>query len=794
VAPPRAPSGIGERVRRNEDARLLTGRALFVDDVRLDGLLHVALLRSQHAHARLSSVDASAARGRPGVVAVYTAADLGDYWRPGPLLVPPPPIPGLVFNACTQVPLAKDKLRHVGEPIAMVVAESRYLAEDALDDIVVEADPLPAVVDLEAALAAEAPRVHDQLPSNLAAHAVQRKGDWARAKARAHAVIKRRFRYDRGASAAIENRAVAAQWDPRAEELTVWDTTQAPIPIRNGLAQMLGLLESQVRVVAPFVGGGFGPKIMMFYPEEVLVPWAAMRLGRSVKWTEDRQENFFATTQERGQIHDAELAVTKQGMILGVKDVFLHDTGAYDPYGLTVPINSQCTLLGPYDIPSYESEFTAVFTNKPIVTPVRGAGRQHGVFVIERLLDFAARDLGIDRAEIRRKNLLRPNQFPFNNQILFQDSAPLTYDSGDYEPALDEALQVIDYQRFVREEQPRLRAAGRHVGIGVVCYVEGTGIGPYEGARVTVEPSGRVRLATGVGTQGQGHFTVFAQIVADVLGVDVTDMHVITGDTREFHWGTGTFASRGAVVAGSACHAAAVRVREKILELASRELKAAPADLVLGGGRVHARGDPKGGMALGALALKANPLRGAVRPGSEPGLEATAYFGPDRGSTANGVHAMLVEVDPETAQVEIKRYVVVHDCGRVINPMIVEGQIHGGVAHGIGNAFYEQLVYDDEGQLLNASFMDYLLPTATDVPNVEMTHRETPSPLNPLGAKGVGEAGAIPTGALFAQAVEDALAGSGLEICEIPLSPNRLFELMNAARSPSPHRGEGDGG
>jgi len=780
VARQRAPSGIGERVRRNEDARLLTGRALFVDDVRLDGLLHVAFLRSQHAHARLSSVDASAARSRAGVVAVYTAVDLGDYWRPGPLLVPPPPIPGLVFNSCTQVPLAKDKLRHVGEPIAMVVAESRYLAEDALDDIVVEAEPLPAAVELEAALGPGAPRVHDQLPSNLAAHVVQRKGDWAAAKARAHAVIKRRFRYDRGASAAIENRAVVAHWDSRAEELTVWDTTQAPIPIRNGLAQLLGLLESQVRVVAPFVGGGFGPKIMMFYPEEVLVPWAAMRLGRPVKWTEDRQENFFATTQERGQIHDAELAVTKEGKILGVKDVFLHDTGAYDPYGLTVPINSQCTLLGPYDIPSYESEFTAVFTNKTIVTPVRGAGRQHGVFVIERLLDFAAKELGIDRVEIRRKNLLRPDQFPFNNEILFQDSAPLTYDSGDYAPALDQALEVIDYKRFVREEQPRLKAAGRHVGIGVVCYVEGTGIGPYEGARVTIEPSGRVRLATGVGTQGQGHFTVFAQIVADVLGVDVTDVHVITGDTREFHWGTGTFASRGAVVAGSACHAAAARVREKILDLASRELKATPADLVLDGGRVHVRGDPKAGIALGALALKANPLRGAVRPGSEPGLEATAYFGPDRGSTANGVHAMLVEVDAETAQVEIKRYVVVHDCGRVINPMIVEGQIQGGVAHGIGNAFYEQLVYDEEGQLLNASFMDYLLPTATDVPNIETTHRETRSPLNPVGAKGVGEAGAIPTGPLFAQAVEDALAGSGLEICEIPLSPNRLFELMNA--------------
>jgi len=785
---------VGEPVRRNEDARLLTGRALFVDDVQLEGMLHVAFLRSQYAHARLTRVDVSAARRRPGVVAVYTAADLGDYWRPGPLLVPPPPIPNLVFHARTQVPLARDTVRHVGEPIAMVVAESRYLAEDALDDIVVDAEPLRAVVDLEAALAPGAPLVHEQLGSNVAAHVVQRKGDYERARARAHAVVKRRFRYDRGAAAAIENRAVAAQWDPRAEELTVWDTTQAPIPIRNGLAGLLGLLESQVRVVAPFVGGGFGPKIMMFYPEEVLVPWAALRLGRPVKWTEDRQENFFATTQERAQIHDAEIAVTQDGRILGVRDVFLHDTGAYDPYGLTVPINSQCTLLGPYDVPNYDSEFTAVFTNKTIVTPVRGAGRQHGVFVMERLLDFAARELGIDRAEIRRRNLLRPDQFPHNHQIIFQDSAPLVYDSGDYGPALDAALRLIDYERFRRDEQPRLRAAGRHVGIGVVCYVEGTGIGPYEGARVTVEPSGRVRVATGVGTQGQGHFTVFAQIVAEVLGVDVEQVHVITGDTREFHWGTGTFASRGAVVAGSACHAAALAVREKILEVASRQLDAPKEDLELDGGRVRVKGSPGSVIPLGELARQANPLRGAVRPGAEPGLEATAYFGPDRGSTANGVHATIVEVDPETALVEIKRYVVVHDSGRVINPLVVDGQIHGGVAHGIGNAFYEQLAYDEEGQLLNASFMDYLLPTASDVPPVETVHRETPSPLNPLGVKGVGEAGAIPVGAAFAQAVEDALTDRGVEITEIPLSPNRLFELMSVTRSPSPHRGEGDGG
>jgi len=776
---------VGRRVKRNEDPRLLTGRALFVDDVNLPGMLHVAFLRSDDAHARIASIDATAARARPGVTAVYTAADLGDYWQPGPLLVPPPPIPGVEFHVCTQVPLARDKVRHVGEPLAMVVAESRYVAEDALADIVVDVEPIDAVVDLERALAADAPKVHDHLASNLAARVRQAKGDYAAARAAAGVTIGRRFLYDRGAAVAIENRAVVASWDAQAEELTIWDTTQAPIPIRNGLARMLGLSESQVHVIAPFVGGGFGPKIMMFYPEEVLVPWAARRLGRPVKWAEDRHENFTATTQERGQVHDAEIALTRDGRILGLKDVFLHDSGAYDTYGLTVPINTQCTMLGVYDVPAYDSEFTAVFTNKTLVTPVRGAGRQHGVFVMERLLDLAARELGIDRVEIRRRNLLKPDQFPHDHGIVFQDFTSLTYDSGDYLPALEQAAELIGYQQFVREEQPRLRAEGRHVGIGIVNYVEGTGIGPYEGARVTVEPSGLVRVATGVGTQGQGHMTAFAQMVADVLGVDVADVRVVTGDTRAFHWGTGTFASRGAVVAGTACHGAAMAVRQKILDRASRELGVEPQTLELAGGRVRVRDSADEGIALGALAARANPLRGAVAHGVEPGLEATAYFGPDRGSTANGVHAMIVEVDPETAMTRILKYVVVHDCGRLINPTIVEGQVQGGVAHGIGNAFFEQLVYNDQGQLLNASLMDYLLPLATDVPDVVIAHRETPSPLNPAGLKGVGEAGCIPTGALFAQAVEDAL-GNRVEILEIPLSPNRLWALVSGGAGFSP--------
>jgi aerobic carbon-monoxide dehydrogenase large subunit len=663
------------------------------------------------------------------------------------------------------------------------VAETRYLAEDAAEAILVEYEPLDAVVDLEAALAPGAPLVHADVGSNVAAHVIQRKGDYAAAVAQADVIIARRLLYDRGTAAPMEGRGVVAQWDPLARHLTVWDSTQAPIPIRNGLASMLDLSERQVRVIAPFVGGGFGPKIMMFYPEETLVPWAAIRLGRPVKWIEDRLENFVAMTQERGQVHDAEIALTRDGKILGVKDVFLHDTGAYDPYGLTVPLNTQCTLLGPYVVPQYYTEFKAVFTNKTVVTPYRGAGRQHGVFVMERLLDIAAKQLGIDPLELRRRNFIPPDQFPWNNEIIFQDFTKLTYDSGNYEPILAHAKALIGWDAFRAEEGPRLRAEGKRVGIGLVMYVEGTGIGPYEGARVQVEQSGKVTVVTGVGTQGQGHYTSFAQIAADALGAPMANILVSTGDTGQFNWGTGTFASRGAVVAGSAVYGAAQAVRQKALKLAADALEVAEADIDLVDGYAQVRGVPTARIALAELARRANPLRGAVRPGTEPGLEATSYFGPPMGATAAGAHALILEVEPDTFNVKIHRYVVVHDCGRVINPMILEGQVHGGVAQGIGNAFYEQLIYSETGQLLNASFMDYLLPTALDVPRVDVGHEETLSPLNPMGVKGAGEAGAIPVGPLFAQALEDALGAEAPEILEIPLSPSRLWELVTAHRA-----------
>jgi carbon-monoxide dehydrogenase large subunit len=772
---------VGKRMTRTEDPRLLTGQALFVDDVQLPGMVYAAFLRSDYAHARLRSIDVSAARERPGVLAVYTAEDLGDFWGHGPPLVPAPDsVEGVEFYSRTQVFLAKDKVRYVGEAIAVVYAESRYIAEDALEDIIVDYEPLDVAADLERALDPDAPLVHEDLDSNLACHLVQDKGDFAAAREQADLVIRRRIVIDRCAAAAMENRGLVAQWDEKSRHLTMWDTTQAPIPVRNGLAKILGLSESQVRVVAPFVGGGFGPKIMMFLPEEVLVPWGAMRLNRPVKWIEDRRENFFATTQERGQIHDAEIAVSKDGKILGISHAFLHDTGAYNPYGLTIPLNTQSHSMGAYDVPNYHSDMKVVFTNKMITTPVRGAGRPQGIFLAERLLDLAAEQLGIDPIEIRKRNFIPPGKFPYNHQIIDQAFAPLVFDSGNYVAALEKAAAMIGYEKFVTEEQPRLRAQGRHVGIGVVSFIETTGVGPYEGSRVTVEATGKISVATGVGTQGQGHFTSFAQIVADQLGVSPRDVRMVTGDTSEFHWGTGTFASRGSVVAANAIHAAAVNVRGKILKLASKVLETPEEELELVDGMVRVADIPRQSISLGELAALANPLRGAVQPGTEPGLESTDYYGPQYGATASGSHAMIIEVDPETMMVDIQKYVAVEDCGTMLNPLIVEGQVHGGVALGIGNSYYEQLIFDDNGQLLNASFADYLIPTASEVPRVEVGHEETRSPLNELGTKGAGEAGTLPVPALFAQAVENALFDYDVEILEAPMSPNKLFDLLQS--------------
>jgi aerobic carbon-monoxide dehydrogenase large subunit len=777
----------GQSLVRNEDPYLLTGKAEFIDDIELPGMLHAAFLRSDYAHARVKKIDVSQALKRPGVVAVYTAQDFGDFWKPGPLQVPPPTaIKGSMFNARTLVPIAKDKVRFSGEPLAVVIAESRYIAEDAFDDIVVDLEPLEANTDLEKAAVPGTPLIHEDLESNLAAHVVQERGNYAEAAAKADVVIKRKICVDRGAGAAMENRGIVIDWNDRSREMTIWATTQAPIPLRNSIAGRLGLFENQVRVITPFIGGGFGPKIMTSQTDDVLLPIIAMWLNRPIKWVEDRRENFLGTTSERDQIHYAEIALTKDGIILGVKDSFYHNTGAYDPYGMTVPLNTQTHTVSNYNVPSFLTEITMVFTNTMVVTPVRGAGRPYGVFVMERLLDYAACEMGIDPAEIRRRNLLHKEQFPLPTGIIGQDFVEGVLDSGDYPEALRKAMNLIEYEQFLKVEQPKAVAAGKRKGIGIVAFTEGTAVGPYEGARITVGANGKVNVSTGISTQGQGHFTIFAQIAAEQLGVSIQDVSVITGDTGHFHWGAGTFASRGTGVAGTAVHNAAVKIKEKAIALGSKLLGVPEDQVELCDGKVCVVGDHSRSISLGEMAMKANPTRGVIEPGVEPGLEAVAYFGPPYGSTGAGVCAMIVDIDPDTMDVQVEKYVIVHDCGVVVNPMLLEGQVHGGVHMGIGNSFYEQLKYDPHGQLLSASFMDYLVPQATDMPReMVVAHLVSPSPLNPVGSKGVGEAGAIPTPACFMQAVENALADCKLQITETPISPSRLWELVIEARKNS---------
>jgi aerobic carbon-monoxide dehydrogenase large subunit len=784
--------------RRNEDPRLLRGMGSFVDDIDPPGVLHAAVLRSPYGHARIGAIDTSAARSLPGVHAVYTATDLGPFNQPAPLVVPHPNL----THGRTQRPLAVDKVCYIGEAVAMVVADSRYVGEDAVELIEVDWEPLPAVVDFTRAARRGQPLVHDDVPDNIAARLTQVVGDPERAFSQATHVFTEELFIERSCGSPIEARGVVAVYDPRQRSLRMWDATQAPLTIKNGLAGMLGLPEFNVEVIAPDVGGGFGTKIMMFFAEEVLVPWAAMQLARPVKWTEDRREHFISANQERGQQHTARVAVDADGRILAVEDVFIHDTGAYTPYGMVVPIITATQLPGPYKVPNYRSEYTVVYTNTPCVSPYRGAGRPHACYVMERLIDRIARELRVEPNEVRRRNFVQPDEFPWDVGLPFQDGAPTKYDSGNYPAGLQLAEQMIDPAAF-RTQQLAARAAGRYLGLGFAAYVEGTGIGPYEGAHVRIEPSGQVFAATGLTSQGQGHYTSFAQIVARELGCDPSQVTVVTGDTSRFNWGAGTYASRALVTAGNALGLAAAAVRDKVLQLASALLEVSVADLELAQGKVRVRGAPARELSLGALATAANPIRYAygkeasqaalrlVKPrdgavlgsGDEPGLEAQRFFAPERATWASGQHAAVIEVDLATGNVSFVRYVVVHDCGTLINPTIVEGQIHGGVAQGIGGALYERLHFDDSGQLINASFMDFLMPTSMEIPEIEVAHLETPSPLNPLGVKGVGEAGTIPVAALVAEALEDALAPFGVRIHETPLSPGRIRELIEEARA-----------
>ncbi len=780
---------MGEKVRRVEDDRLLRGDGRYVDDL-APGALEVAVLRSPHAHARIRAIDVDPVLDVDGVVAVYTYDDLsGPMAEPLPLLIPHPAL----THGRTQHALAKDEVNYAGEAVAMVVAESRYVAEDAVALIRVDYEVLPPVVGVEAARRADR-LVHDDVPGNVAARLEQANGDAEAAIAAAPHQLSLDLTVERSASMPMEGRGTVARWDADTRRLHVWSSTQTSTGVRAAVATKLGLDLGQVDVITPDVGGGFGVKIMHPWPEELLVPMAAMALGRPVKFTEDRREHFISSAHERGQVQHVDVGFDDDGRLLGLSVEFWHDHGAYTPYGLIVPIITSTQLLGPYKPGAYKVVFESLYTNTVIVTPYRGAGRPQGVYAMERTMDAIAAHLGKDRAEVRAVNFIQPDEFPYDHGLTFQDGRPLVYDSGDYPASLAKLKALVGWDDFESFRQ-EARSQGRRVGIGMACYVEGTGVGPYEGAHIHVETTGKVKVAIGLTTQGQGHQTAFAQIVADELGVPFEDIEVTSGDTRRMPYAVGTFASRAAVMSGSAVALAARQTRAKALRIAAEALEAAEGDLEIVEGQVRVKGAPGTGIALGTVAVLSNPLRYAFDEASklatqfvvgdptkppvgeddEPGLEGKDFYSPERSTFASGMHAVVVETDPETAEIKILKYAVVHDCGNLINPMIVEGQIHGGVAQGVGGALYERMAYDENGQLLNASFMDFLMPYATEVPeSIDIDHLETPSPLNPLGVKGAGEAGVIPSAAVFASAVEDA---EGIAVRAMPISPSELFEL-----------------
>src|SRR5438477_983774 len=765
----------GARGRRREDARLVTGRGRYVADVALPGLLHVAVHRSPHAHARLVTVRADAARRWPGVVRVLVPADVAALGRL-PVIVPHA---SLKAPACPEI-LPQQVVSYAGQAVALVVAESAATAADAAEVLRIDYEPLPAVASLDDALRAGGPRVHPD--GNVAARFTQRVGDPAAAMAGADTVVRERFRLHRGAGMAMETRAITARWDADLGQLTVWSTTQAPQILRRMLARFLALPEHAVRVVTQDIGGGFGPKAIV-YSEDILVPYLARALGRPVRFVETRREHLVAVTQERDQWHEAELGVTGDGRIVALRDTFTHDCGAFVSWGIIVPIITSVSVPGPYRVPNYEVTLTAVYTNRVPVTPVRGAGRPQAVFVMERMLDLAAERLGLDRIAIRERNLIQPDEFPYDVGLISRDNGPRRYDSGNYPECLRRLVAAVGADGFEAERE-RARAAGRAIGLGFALFVEDTGLGPYEGIRVRVDPLGRVFVFSGTSSQGQAHETTLAQIVADGLSVPLDQVVVVPGDTTGLPDGVGTFASRVAVLGGASAAHAADEVRKKALAVAGDHLEAAPADLVLEDGRISVRGSPGRGLSLGDVAaIAAAPRPGYALPGGmDPGLEATGYVHVTQSTYSNGAHASVVEVDGETGAVRLLKYVAVDDCGTMINPMVVEGQIHGGIAHGIGNALTEEIVYDDAGQLVSGTLMDYALPRAIDVPRLEVHHVVTPSPLNPLGVKGAGEGGTLPAPAAIANAVADALRPLGVAITEMPLTRERLWRSVRAAR------------
>ena len=772
---------VSRSVRRTEDPPLLMGRARFIGDLRLPGLLTVAFLRSPHAHARLGEIDARAALALPGVAAVVTGRDLASTTRPIRAAMS-----GSGYKESAWPPLARGTVRFAGEPVAAVVATDQYRAEDALEALDVRYEPLPAAIDPEAAMAPGAPVIHEELGDNILFHTRYEHGDVERALAAADIRIAATFRHARCSSSPMEGRGVMASLDPADDTLTVWASTQSPHLMRSGLAEALGLSESRIRILCPAVGGGFGPK-MHLYPEDVVVAELARRLRRPVRWIEDRRENLLASAQARGHVNRVEIGARADGTLTALRSTLLCDSGAYSVYPVTAslePLTAAGILPGPYKLAALAYDAYAVATNKCPAGAYRGVGMALGTFVRERLVDMVARRAGLDPAEVRRRNFIEAAALPFTT------ASGLVIDSGNPREALERALEGGDYVRA--RAAPRRTERGTYRGIGVASYTEFTGMGSgtfrrrgmkqvsgHDAATVRVEPTGEVRGFVSAASQGQGHATTFAQVLADELGVPLERVRIVQGDTERCPYGSGSFASRSMVVSGGALVLAARRVRDKVATLAAHMLEAAREDLLIADGIIAVRGAPGRAVTLAQVAdLAYHPAGGVLPPGVDPALEATQYYDPPPATFSNGAHVAEVEVDPETAQVTITRHVVVEDCGRIVNPMIVDGQTHGAVAQGIGNALYEEVAYDAGGQPLTATFMDYIIPGAHEVPAVEVIHVETPPAVSVTGFKGMAEGGTIGSTAAVANAVADALAPLGIEVRELPLTPDRLYRLL----------------
>ena len=764
---------------RLEDPALLTGRARFVDDIRLPHMLAAAFVRSPHGHALIRAIDKAPALALPGVHAVLTLADLKPHLATEFLIVG---LPSPAYRQDADRPvLAGSEVAHVGEPVAIVIADSRYIAEDAAALVEVDYEPLPAVADCRAALAAEAPRVHSRASHNLAAEFHLGYGNVDAAFASAPHTVRDTFWLHRGGSHSIECRGLVAKYDSLEDKLTVWDSTQTPHSAKRLLCDLLNLHEGQVRVITPDLGGGFGPKLV-FYQEEATTCLAAMLLRRPVKWIEDRREHFVAATQERDQYWDVELAFDGDGRILGVRGSLIHEHGAYTARGVNVPYGSLSALPLAYEVPAYRIDVKLALTNTVPVTPVRGAGQPQGVFVIERLLDAAARALALDRAEVRRRNLVPAEKMPYAKPFYTRGGIQIVLDSGDYPRAQAEALSRAGWDDF-SARQEEARAAGRYIGIGLANYVEGTGRGPFEPVTIRIDAGGRIHVASGAVAMGQSTKTMLADLVAAQLGSDTKDIVVTTGDTAGTELGFGGFNSRQAVTAGSSAHVAAQKIREKLIKVAGQMLEASEQDIEIRNGHAQVKGSDLRVSFRDIVRMVSGTPGYTLPAGVSPGMEITEQVVIDPMTYSNGTAVVEVEVDADTGGVTINRVTFVHDCGHVMNAAIVDGQVVGGIVHGVGNALFEYMQYDADAQPLTTTFADYLMVTATEAPAIELIHHTSPTPLNPLGVKGVGESGVVPMPAAIISAIEHALSPFDVRITQAPISPREIKKLISASLS-----------